>query len=155
MASTDDSEATYRVLVPVSDNEASARGQANFVAGLPAASSRVEVLLTHVLHGEELEASRDGRTAQRIGTVVHVRDTLRERGVEARVVEAEEVSRPVEAIVDLADHYAVDLIVLGGGMHGLLEDLLEGHVARSVGRRTDRPVAVVVPVATDEGHGGG
>lgn len=147
MSSDPDSGPAYRVLVPVSDNEASAQAQATFVAGLPAASTHVEALLTHVLHGEELEATRESRTAQRIGTVVHARDKLHERGIEVRVVEAEEVSRPTEAIVGLADHYDVDLIVLGGGMHGLLEDLLEGHVVRSVGRRTDRPVAVVVPPA--------
>ena len=142
----------FRVLVPVSDNEVSARAQATFVAGLPAASTQVETLLTHVLHDEELETTRESRTAQRIGTVVHARDTLRERGVGVRVVDADDVSRPARAIVDLADRFDVDLIVLGGGMHGLLEDLLDGHVVRAVGERTDRPIAVVVPSAetTDE-----
>lgn len=136
----------YRVLVPVSDNEASARAQARFVAGLPAASTEVEALLTHVLHGEELESSREGRTAARVGTVMHARDHLRERDVPVRVVEAEYPSPPVRGIVDLAERHDVDLVVLGGGMHDLLEDLIDGHVARSVGKRSGRPIAVVVPV---------
>lgn len=135
----------YRVLVPVSDNEASAQAQVRFVSELPGATTSVEALLTHVLHDEELTAPRESRTAQRIGTVVHARDYLRDRDVSLRVVEAENVDRPVEGIIGIADRYEVDLIVLGGGMHSLLDDLMDGHVVKSVGRASDRPIAVVVP----------
>lgn len=50
---------------------------------------------------------------------------------------------PTKSILTLADGIDADLIVLGGGMHGLLEDLLTGNVAKSVGRRTNRPISVV------------
>lgn len=146
----DDSESgtTYRVLVPVSDNEDSARAQSQFVAGLPHAATAVEVLLTHVLHGSELEAPRESLSAQRIGTVIHARETLRDEGIAVQVVDAEDPYPPAKGIVSLAEKHDIDLIVLGGGMHGILENLLDGHVANSVGRNTERPVAVVVP--TDE-----
>lgn len=136
-------DASYRVLVPISDNERTAQAQARFVASLPDATTTVTATLTHVLHGEELEASRDLRTAQRVGAVIHARDYLEERGVAVRITDVDEPSPPTNGIVALGDELDADLIVLGGGMHGFIDDLLTGHVARSVGRWTDRPIAVV------------
>jgi nucleotide-binding universal stress UspA family protein len=136
---------TYRVLVPVSDNEVSAQAQSQFVAGLPHAATAVEVLLTHVLHGTELESPRESLTAQRIGTVIHAKETLRDEGIAVQVIDADDPYPPAKGIVSLAEKHDIDLIVLGGGMHGILENLLDGHVVNSVGRNTERPVAVVVP----------
>lgn len=143
MSDPTDERRPYRVLVPVSDNEESAMAQARFVAGLPDAAASVEATLTHVLHGEEMRTSREGRSAQRIGTVKHVRKHLEGAGVTVAVRDVEYPSPPPKGILALADTIDADLVVLGGGMHSLLEDLVSGHVARSVGRHTDRPIAVV------------
>ena len=133
----------YRVLVPVSDNETSAQAQAHFVASLPNAPATVTATLTHVLHGEELNTSREFRSAQRISTVVHARDYLTAREIPVQIMDVDEPFPPTDGIVALADKVDADLIVMGGGMHGLIDDLLTGHVSRSVGRRTNRPIAVV------------
>lgn len=133
----------YRVLVPVSDNKASAQAQARFVASLPNASTRVETTLTHVLHDDELSVSRDLLTAQRVGTVVHTRDYLRDNNVAVQIMDTDEPYPPTKGILALADKIDADLIVLGGGMHHFLDDLLTGHVTRSVGRGSSRPITVV------------
>lgn len=143
----------YRVLVPLSDNETSARAQARFVASLPDASTTVAATLTHVLHGEELNSSRESRSAQRIGTVVHARDYLEDKDVSVQVMDVDEPSPPTRGIVALADKLDADLVVLGGGMHGFIDDLLTGDVVRSVGQRTDRPITVV-PESYAEGDPG-
>lgn len=148
MSADPTSRTPFRVLVPVSDNEASAQAQARFVASLPDAQASVESTLTHVLHDEELDAPRDIRSAQRVGTVVHARDYLRERDIDVQVMDAEEPS-PTDGIVALADEIDADLVVLGGGMHGFIEDLLTGHTVRSVGRRANRPITVVPEAFAD------
>lgn len=142
--STDPSTNTpYRVLVPVSDNEASARAQALFVASLPNAPATVTATLTHVLHGEELNTSREFRSAQRIGTAIHARDYLEAHDIPVQIMDVDEPFPPAEGIVALADRLDADLIVFGGGMHSLIDEILTGNVSKSVGRRTDRPITVV------------
>lgn len=134
---------SYRVLIPVSDNEDSARAQTDFVSSLPNGPQRVEATLTHVLHGEELDTPRQLRQTQRVGTVAHARKTLRERGIDVQVMDSSDPYPPTESILTLADTIDADLIVLGGGTHTLIEDLLSGNVAKSVGRRSPRPLTVV------------
>lgn len=143
MPSDTSSETPYRVLVPLSDNEQSARAQARFVGGLPDAAASVEATLTHVLHDEELQTSRDMQTTARIGTVSHARKYLKNQGISVEIRDADDPYPPSKSILTLADRIDADLIVLGGGMHGFLEDLLTGNVARSVGKRTTRPITVV------------
>lgn len=128
----------YRVLVPISDNETSAQAQARFVASLPNAPTSVEATLTHVLHGEELSAPRDLRTAQRVGTVVHARDYLRDHDVAVQITDADDPHPPTKSILDLADSIDADQIVLGGGMHGFIEDLVTGQ-RHEVSRKADTP----------------
>lgn len=147
---TDHSEQPpYRVLVPVSDNETSAQAQARFVAALPHASTSVETTLTHVMHGIELDTSRTLRSTQRVGTVMHARDYLRENNVAVEIMDAGDPYPPTESILALADEINADLIVLGGGTHGLLDDLLTGNVSKSVGKRTSRPITIVSAAPAD------
>lgn len=148
--STDPSDAeSYRVLVPLSDNERSARAQARFVGALPDAPGSVKATLTHVLHGEELQSSRTLRQTKRVATVSHARTYLNDRSISVEIVDAGDPYPPTESIVELADEIDADLIVLGGGMHGFLEDLLTGNVTRAVGQRTDRPITVVPEAFAD------
>lgn len=58
MIATQPTQTLFRVLVPLGENEESARAQARFVSSLPNASQDVEATLTHVFHGEELGVSR-------------------------------------------------------------------------------------------------
>jgi nucleotide-binding universal stress UspA family protein len=140
----------YRVLVPVSDNEESAQAQARFVGNLPNAPASVEATLTHVLHGQELAASRELRTTARVGTVSHAKKYLSERDIDVELKDASDPYPPSKSILTLADEIDADLIVLGGGMHGFLEDLVTGNVAKSVGKQTSRPIAVVPETYPEE-----
>ena len=149
MPTTPSTNTPYRVLVPVSDNEASAHAQATFVASLPNAPATVTATLTHVLHGEALNTSREFRSAQRIGTVVHARDYLRGHDISVQIMDVDEPFPPTNGIVALANKVDADLIVLGGGMHSLIDDMLTGNVSRSVGRRTNRPITVVSKAYTE------
>lgn len=143
MSTATSSDTAYRVLVPVSDNTASAQAQASFVASLPNAPARVTATLTHVLHGEELNTSREFRSAQRIGTVIDAREYLEAHDVTVQVIDVDEPFPPTDGIVALANRLDADLIVLGGGMHGLFDDMLTGNVSKAVGQRTGRPITVV------------
>lgn len=143
MTSTQSTRTPFRVLVPVSDNEESARAQARFVSSLPNAPLRIEATLTHVFHGKELDAPRTLRQTQRIRTVSHAREKLLADGIDVEVSDSSDPFPPTKSILRLADEIDADLIVLGGGMHGLLDDLLTGNVAKAVGRKTDRPITVV------------
>ncbi|WP_396612485.1 universal stress protein [Haloferax sp. S1W] len=148
MTATQPTQTPFRVLVPLSENEESARAQARFISSLPDAPQNVEATLTHVFHGEELGLSRQLRQTQRIGTVSHVKKDLLTKGISVQVMDSSDPYPPTKSILTLADTIDADLIVLGGGMHGLLDDLLTGNVAKSVGRRTNRPIAVVPATVT-------
>lgn len=143
MTSNDSTQMPYRVLVPVSDNADSARAQARFVSSLPNAPRGIEATLTHVFHGVELEAPRSLRQTQRIQTVSRARKALLADGIDVQVRDSGDPYPPTKSILRLAEEIDPDLIVLGGGMHGLLDDLLTGNVAKTVGKNTDRPIAIV------------
>lgn len=143
MAKEQSRQSPYRVLAPISENKTSAQAQSRFVASLPNASTSVAATLTHVLHGEELDTPRELRSAQRVETVVDARDYLKENDISVQIMDVDDPSPPTKGILALADKLDADLIVLGGGMHGFLDDLLTGHVAKSVGKRTHRPITVI------------
>lgn len=121
----------------------SASAQARFVSSLPDALRRFEATLSPVFHGEELQASRELRQTQRIGTVSHAREELLAQAIAVQVMDSSDPYPPLKSILTLADEIDAGLIVLGGGMLDLLEDLLTGNVAKSVGRRTNRPTTFV------------
>ena len=140
-----DNGSKYRLLLPVSDVEAHGLAQARYAASLPGGDDAVVVTLTHVLHGEELETSREFRTAQNIGTVRHVRDWLTDHGIETEIRDVEYPYPPTRGIIALADKIDADAIVLSGHKRGVIESALLGSVVQSVMKDTTRPVVVVDP----------
>lgn len=135
----------YRVLVALGDDEATAMAQAGYVAALPVGATPTVATLTHVLHGEELETTREFRTAGSVGTVRHAREWLRDRGIDVEVRDVEYPYPPTRGIVSLADAVDADAIVLGGRKRGAVQNVLFGSVVRSVLKATTRPVVVVDP----------
>jgi nucleotide-binding universal stress UspA family protein len=142
---SDENGSMYRLLLPVSDIEEHGLAQARYVASLPAAEDAVAVTLTHVLHGEELDTSREFRSAQNIGAVRHARDWLRDRGIETEIRDVEHPYPPTKGIVALADRIDADAIVLSGRKRGAVENALFGSVVQSVMKATTRPVVVIDP----------
>jgi nucleotide-binding universal stress UspA family protein len=66
---------------------------------------------------------------------------LVQRGVDAEYVA--EVGEPAEQLLEAAERFAADLIVVGHREHGFLERLLRRPVDEAVARRADRDVLLV------------
>lgn len=140
----DDPAADYRVLVPVDQNEARARAQAEYVADLPAAAERVEAILMHVFTHEESEDIPEDlgqyKSANRVASVRRARDHLRDRGVTVRLLDTS--GRPARAILEAAEDHDVDSVVVGGRKRSTAEEAVFGSVSRRVTHGTDRPVVI-------------
>ena len=73
--------------------------------------------------------------------LAHAREYLLDRNATAEFVLG--TGEPAEAILDLADAHAADLIVVGTREPGLLEHLLSGSVSRAVARNAHSDVLIV------------
>lgn len=73
--------------------------------------------------------------------LTHAREYLRGRNVTAEFVLGS--GEPAEAILDVADKHAAELIVVGTRELNMLERLLSGSVSRSVARKAHRDVLIV------------
>lgn len=140
----DEPTADYRVLVPVDRNEARARAQADYVADLPAAAERVEAILMHVFTREESEEIPEDlgryKSADRVTSVRRARDRLEERGITVRLLDTS--GRPARAILEAAEEYDVDSVVVGGRKRSTAEEAIFGSVSQRVIHGTDRPVVI-------------
>ncbi|RKD95206.1 universal stress protein [Halopiger aswanensis] len=152
----------YRVLLPVADDPARARGQVEAVLELPQAASEVFVDVLHVHDeaatadaewaaggfAESYEAEMDElRELQRIPEAVETAiDRLEDAGLEYAVHEA--TGDPAETILARADEYDSDAIVVGVRKRSPVGKVLFGSVAQAVILDSDRPVTVV-PAASE------
>lgn len=133
----------YRVLLPLDTDEDRALAQAQYVAELPDASDSVEAILLFVFHGEGDELPEDLRqfdSATRVGSVRRASEFLGDRDVETTIVE--DSGDTVEDILDVADEYDVESVVLGGRKRSPVGKAIFGSVTQSVILETDRPVVV-------------
>lgn len=131
----------YRLLVPVDDTPAKARGQAAFVSNLPGTED-VEVVLTHSLTPEERDAG-EHVSIDRIETVRTTRTYLEDRGIAVDAAEAR--NPPAEGILELATEFDVDQIVMGSQKRSPTGKAVFGSVAQTVVLDTDLPVTIVGP----------
>lgn len=143
-------DSKYRVLLPIDTDEQSALSQANYVNSLPNASKVVLATLTHVLHGSELEASRELQSAQRVGAVQAAHEWLTEHNIEAEIRDVEHPYPPRDGILSLAEKINADAIVLSGRKRSAVESVLFGSVVQTIIKNTTRPVVIVDPSNNDE-----
>lgn len=144
----------YTVLVPVDDEQSRVEAQIEAVVGLPRATEDVRVELFHVR--KELEFAEDdsevriGEILTDVGdadleelpdTVAYARDELEAAGVEATVNAA--TGNPAAAILDVAERWDADEIVLGVRGQSPVGKVLFGSVTQSVILDTERAVKVV------------
>lgn len=135
----------YRVLVPVDLNEDRALSQAEYVASLPNAADTVEAIILFVFEGDTSDDLPDDmdqfdRSVLRIGSVMHTREYLTDRGVSVHVLE--DSVEAVAKILAVAETRDVDAIVMGGRKQSLPEKALFGSVTEAVIRQSNRPVVV-------------
>jgi len=131
----------YTILVPVDADEDRARGQAAFVAELPAADTDIKAVITHALTEEEAEAPEELQNVERISTVRLVRDYLEEHEVDVELAEGQQP--PADGITDLADEFDVDQIVMGSRKRSPTGKAVFGSVSQQVLLQADDPVTVV------------
>lgn len=144
----------YTVLVPIDDHEARVNAQLESVIDLANASEEFAVELLHVR--KELEFA-DSDDDVEIGEIRRdLDDDALEELVETVSMAAEELAaadvdvsvhsatgNPAAAIVDIANQFDVDEIVIGARRQSPVGKVLFGSVAQSVILDTDRPVKVV------------
>ncbi|MFB6353351.1 MAG: universal stress protein [Halobacteriales archaeon] len=133
----------YRVLMPVDTDEDRARYQAEYVASLPDAADSVEVLTLFVFHGEGEglpDELKPFKTATRIPAVRHTKEWLEEQGVTVEV--HDESGDTAQDILDGAERFDADAIVLGTRKRSPIGKAVFGSVTQEVILGTDRPVVV-------------
>lgn len=143
----------YTVLVPIDEHDDRAQAQIDAVLDLPDASESVAVELLHVR--KELEFGGDDDV--QIGEVKTNREAfddlpalvgdalarLEEAGVETAVHSA--TGNPPAAILDLAEEFDVNELILGTRRKSPVGKVLFGSVTQAVILDSDRPVKVVSP----------
>lgn len=130
----------YRILLPVDDNEARARAQAEFVTGLPG-TAEIEVVVTHALTAEETDVPHELQNLDRIDTVRLVRDRLEDTGVAVELAEARHP--PADGILEIAAELDIDHIAMGTHHRSPTGKALFGSVAQTVLLDADVPVTIV------------
>ncbi|MFB6195966.1 MAG: universal stress protein [Haloplanus sp.] len=127
------------VLLPVDQNRARARRQADYVAGLPDAAERVEATVLYVFPHQDYKGAPSHEFAD-VEAAVEAADRLEDAGLSVeRVAVGGEVAR---TILDEADDRDVDGIVLGGRKRSGVQKVLLGSIAQDVMLAAERPVTL-------------
>lgn len=129
--------------MPVDTNEKRSLAQARYVAGLPDAANSVEVVVLYVFDDDDsLDPGSDetARQPEDLESVAGVVEFFESEGIDCHT--EKDRADPVGAILDQADLYDADEIVLGGRKRSPAGKVLFGSVTMSVLRNTDVPVVV-------------
>lgn len=129
----------YPVLVAVDRSEERARHQAEFVSGLPNATSEVEATVLYVFPHQDYSGAPE-HSFEEVEAAVLAADTLEEAGVSVnRVAVGGEVTGKV---LEHADDIEAEVIVLGGRKRSGVAKVLMGSTAMDVVVSAERPVTV-------------
>lgn len=130
----------YRILIAVNNDGDRALGQAAFVTAIPAVDDDIEVVVTHTMTDDEATAPDELQNLDRIDTVRAVRDRLEAEGISVELAEARQP--PADGILELADEFDVDNIVIGARRRSPVGKAVFGSVTQQVIQEADIPVTV-------------
>lgn len=131
----------YRILLPVDADADRARGQAVFVADLPIPAEEIEVVVTHALTPDEIDAPDEAEAVDRVETVAQAHDYLTERGYDVTLAEGR--LPPADGILGLAEEHTADQVVMGSRKRSPTGKVIFGSVAQQVLLESPIPVTVV------------
>lgn len=129
----------YRVLVPVDENEERAKRQASSVAALPASRTDVEAIVVFVREADYKGAK--SMTFDEVDSAVLAVDMLEDASVSCEGVL--EKGMVAKTILEAADQYDVDSIVMGGRKRSGVSKVILGSTTQDVVLSADRPVTIV------------
>ncbi|MGQ3411541.1 universal stress protein [Natrinema sp. LN54] len=133
----------YRVLIPVDTNEDRALAQADYVASLPDAAQAVEAYLLFVFTEDSDDLPQEFekfKSASRIGSVRRAQEALEDADIEVTVLE--DSGDTEDDILEAAEDYDVDSIVLGGRKRSPVGKAIFGSTTQGIILSSDRPVVV-------------
>lgn len=130
----------YRILLAVNDDEARAHDQAAFVTDLPMVADDLEVVVTHTMTDDEATAPGELQSLDRIETVRAVRDQLEAQDIGVELAEARRP--PADGILELADEFDVDLIVIGARRRSPVGKAVFGSITQQIILESGVPVTV-------------
>ncbi|WP_049890670.1 universal stress protein [Natrinema versiforme] len=133
----------YRVLMPVDANEERALAQANYVTSLPNAENEVEAYILFVFTEDSNELPQEFekfKSASRISSVRRAREALEDDGVEVTILE--DSGDTEDDILEAAEDYDVDSIILGGRKRSPVGKAIFGSTTQGIILSSDRPVVV-------------
>ena len=131
----------YRILIPVDADPDRARGQAAYVTDLPIDAENIDVIVTHALTPDEIDAPDDMQSVDRVETVRIVRDYLEERDFDVELAEGR--LPPADGILGLTEEFDVDQVVMGSRKRSPTGKVIFGSVSQQVLLESPVPVTVV------------
>ncbi|WP_312912513.1 universal stress protein [Natronosalvus caseinilyticus] len=134
----------YRILVGLDTNVERAQAQARMVASLPAASTDVTAILTHVF-----QDNPEGASIQQLDSVRRAIDFLEDHDVEYEYYETS--GEPATELVEAAAELDADMICLSGRKRTPTGKVLFGSVTQAVILSSERPVTTVSPSSSESG----
>jgi nucleotide-binding universal stress UspA family protein len=129
----------YTIVSGVDQDRDRTTAQARAIVDLPVDPDRVEVVLIH-----NFTENRSGASVAQISGVRQARATLEDAGIDV-ILEEFSHEEPAEGVLELADEYDADLLVVAGRKRSPTRKALFGSVSQQVMLNTDLPVLVCSP----------
>lgn len=133
----------YRVLVPIDTDVDRALAQSEFIGTMPGADEVTAVVLfvfSGGTGGDLPDEMKPFKSATRVESVRRAQEYLEDHDVTVEVLD--ESGDAAEDIIEEANEYDVDAIVMGGRKRSPAGKVIFGSVTQSVILNTDRPVVV-------------
>lgn len=125
----------FTFVVGIDTDQSRAQAQAEAITSMPLEADEVQVVLVH-----SFSENPEGGTIEQVKPVRETRELLEEEGIE--VIAEGYGGNAAEAIINVADEWDADQIVVAGRKRTPTGKVLFGSVTQSVILDTDRPVLV-------------